>query len=93
MRRLVLFRAGSLGTAAAVLQGLVSGRPLWNPLPVGPLAVVILGLLTHALALRGDLAALWFRVPRLVQGAAYGVVIVLVGLFSTQSTRFIYFQF
>jgi hypothetical protein len=32
-------------------------------------------------------------VPRPVQGAVYGIVIVLIGLFSAQSGRFIYFQF
>jgi D-alanyl-lipoteichoic acid acyltransferase DltB (MBOAT superfamily) len=89
----VLFRAGSLEAAAALLHGLVAGRPLAGPFPIAVLALVLLGAATHGLALRVDLAAGWRRVPRLVQGAVYGVVVVLVGLFSAQTQRFIYFQF
>ena len=89
----VLFRAGSLDTAGAIMHGLVAGRPLWGALPLGALGLVAVGLLTHALAERQDLVDVWARVPRPAQGAIYGLVIVLVGVFSTRSTRFIYFQF
>ena len=89
----VLFRAGSLEMVGAIFAGLVSGRPLWGPFPIGQVALIGVGLATHALALRSDLERLWFRMPRVAQGAAYGLVIVLVGLFSARSGRFIYFQF
>jgi D-alanyl-lipoteichoic acid acyltransferase DltB (MBOAT superfamily) len=88
----VLFRAGSLATAGAMLAGLFSGRGLWEAFPVGTLAVLAVGVATHLFA-RQDLNVLWFRVPRVVQGAVYGVVIVMVGLLSAHSGRFIYFQF
>jgi alginate O-acetyltransferase complex protein AlgI len=89
----VLFRARSVATATALVRGLFSGRPLWSTFPVGPLALVLVGLATHALATRGGLPALWGRLPRVAQGAAYGVIIMLIGIFSGQSSRFIYFQF
>jgi D-alanyl-lipoteichoic acid acyltransferase DltB (MBOAT superfamily) len=89
----VLFRAGSLATAGAIFAGLFSGRMLWEALPLGTLALIAVGAVTHVLALRQDMEGTWFRFPRVVQGAVYGVVIVLVGLFSAHSGRFIYFQF
>ncbi len=89
----VLFRAGTLEAAGHVLSGLWSSRPLAAPLPVGTILLVLIGLATHGVALRWDLHHLWRRVPRVVQGAVYGVVIVLLGLFSSQTGRFIYFQF
>ena len=89
----VLFRAGTLDAAGHVLSGLWSGRPLAAPLPVGTILLVLIGLATHGVALRWDLHHVWGRVPRVVQGAVYGVVIVLLGLFSSQTGRFIYFQF
>jgi alginate O-acetyltransferase complex protein AlgI len=89
----VVFRAGSLATAGALLGGLFAARPLTGPLPVGVLAVLLLGFATHAMAARVELPVLWRRAPRLLQGAVYGVVVVLLGLFGAQSQGFIYFQF
>ena len=89
----VLFRAGTLTVAAEIVRGLASGGPLTEPFPVVPLAVVLLGFLTHGLALRFDLPSLWGRTPRVAQGAAYAVIVVLLGLSSVHSGRFIYFQF
>ena len=89
----VPFRAASLEDAAAFLLGMFSGRPLLHPLPVGPIALVLIGFATHGLATRIELASWWRTVPRPVQGAVYGLVVVLIGLFSAQSGRFIYFQF
>jgi alginate O-acetyltransferase complex protein AlgI len=89
----VLFRAGSLATARAVFAGLFSGRLLWDAFPIGTIAIVAVGVATHALAERENLETAWFRIPRVVQGAVYGAVLVLVGLFSAHSGRFIYFQF
>jgi len=89
----VLFRAGSVATAAAVLRQLWSGQPLPRPFPLGIVALVLLGAATHGLSLRRDLLELWRRVPLALQGAAYGLVIVLVGVFSAESGRFIYFAF
>ena len=89
----VLFRAGSLDVVAGVFGALHAYRPLAGTFPLVPLALVTVGLLTHTLALRHDLAGLWLRLPRVAQGVGYGIAIVLVGLFSAQTTRFIYFQF
>jgi D-alanyl-lipoteichoic acid acyltransferase DltB (MBOAT superfamily) len=89
----VLFRAGSLATALAFLNGLVAGRPLWDGFPLGTVALLAVGVATHALSLRWQLPALWFRVPPVLQGAVYGAVAILVGLFSARSGGFIYFQF
>jgi len=89
----VLFRAGSLADVALFFARLFSGHPLLGPLPLGPIALVLIGGATHGLALRFEMNTLWRSVPRPVQGAVYGLVIVLIGLFSAQSGRFIYFQF
>jgi alginate O-acetyltransferase complex protein AlgI len=89
----VLFRAGDLATAAGIFQGLVAARPVLGPFPVGALLVVAIGAVAHFVSLRVELPRLWSGVPRPVQGVGYAVVIVLVGLFSAQSGRFIYFQF
>jgi len=89
----VLFRAGSLADVAAFFSGLFSGRFMQGPFPLGPVVLILLGAATHGLAVRFELATVWRLVPRPLQGAAYGLVIVLIGLFSAQSGRFIYFQF
>jgi alginate O-acetyltransferase complex protein AlgI len=90
----VPFRAASFADAAVVLRGLVVGpSTLDGPFPLGPVALVILGLATHGLALRARLDHLWALLPRPVQGIAYGLVIVVVALTSSHSERFIYFQF
>jgi alginate O-acetyltransferase complex protein AlgI len=89
----VLFRAGTFENVGYVLRGLFAAVPLSGPFPVAPAVLVLLGFATHALALRADVPAVWRRVPRLVQGVAYGIAIVLIGLCSVQSQRFIYFQF
>jgi len=89
----VPFRAGSLADTAAFFAGLVDGRPLSAPLPLGTIALVLVGFATHGLALRFELDALWARFPRPVQGAAYGLVVLAVGIFSAQTGRFIYFEF
>lgn len=89
----VLFRAGTVDEFVAFFRGMVSNRPLMETVPLGPILLVLLGFLTHGLATRFELSSLWRAVPRPVQGAVYGFVIVLIGLFSAQSGRFIYFQF
>jgi len=89
----VPFRAGTLETARAVLAGMASGRGIVSPLPFGTLLILLVGVATHAFALRWDAHRAWERVPRILQGIAYGIVIFLVGLASTRSERFIYFQF
>jgi D-alanyl-lipoteichoic acid acyltransferase DltB (MBOAT superfamily) len=89
----VLFRAPSLELVRNIFSGLFSGRPMTGPMPVGAVLVIAIGILTHALAERFDPAAWWMRAPRFAQGAVMGVVIIIVGLFSAQSQRFIYFQF
>jgi alginate O-acetyltransferase complex protein AlgI len=89
----VPFRAASLADTAAFFAGLVSGRKLLGPLPLGPLLLIAIGFATHGLATRIELASWWRTVPRPVQGAVYGLVVVIIGLFSAQSGRFIYFQF
>ena len=88
----VLFRAGNLATAARILAGLRTPAPIVGTFPLVPLAIVAVGTVTHALVLR-DRVDLWQRLPRPVQGVAYGLLIVLLGLLSAQSGRFIYFQF
>jgi alginate O-acetyltransferase complex protein AlgI len=89
----VLFRAPSLETVAAIGRGLVSTRPMLDPFPLGVVLILLIGALSHGLAARLDLERRWLHAPRIVQGAALGAVIVLVGVFSAQSQRFIYFQF
>jgi hypothetical protein len=89
----VLFRAGDVATAVDVLSGLVLPRRVLGPFPVGALLVVALGLLTQLLALRVEPARVWARVPRPIRGVGFAIVAILVGLFSAQSGRFIYFQF
>ena len=89
----VLFRAGRLEVALAFFRGLVTPRVMSGPFPVAPVALVAFGCATHALALRSDRTIFWQRLPRTAQGVAYAVVLVLVGLFSAESARFIYFQF
>ncbi|MBM4244306.1 MAG: MBOAT family protein [Deltaproteobacteria bacterium] len=89
----VPFRAASLGDALAFFDGLASGRRLLHPLPVGPILLVLIGFATHGLATRLEIASWWRTVPRPVQGAAYGLVVILMALFHAQSGRFIYFQF
>lgn len=90
---LILFRAGNLDVAAAVSRGLWSGTPLPGPFPVGALALVVFGVATHALALHADLLARWRQAPLALQGAGYAAAMILVGLFSAQTGRFIYFAF
>ena len=88
----VLFRARSLPATLDMLERLFRPAPMVGPFPIATFAIVLLGVLTHALTLR-DHIDWWQRLPRPVQGVAYGTLIVLVGLLSTQSGRFIYFQF
>jgi alginate O-acetyltransferase complex protein AlgI len=89
----VVFRAPSLAVVGDVAGGLLASRPMSGPFPLGPLLLALLGVVTHLLGGARTRAVLWPRLPRPVQGAAYGLTIVLVGLFSAQSERFIYFQF
>jgi alginate O-acetyltransferase complex protein AlgI len=89
----VPFRAESLADAGALFAGLLAARPLLNPVPLGAIVVVLLGVATHGLATRIEISSAWRRVPRPVQGAVYGLVIVVIGMCSAQSGRFIYFQF
>jgi hypothetical protein len=60
---------------------------------VGALIVVAIGFLTHAMSLRVEPPQVWARVPCPIRGVGFAVVVILVGLFSAQSGRFIYFQF
>ncbi len=89
----VPFRAGSLADTVTYLERLVSFRPLADPLPLGTIAIILAGFATHGLALRLELDTLWQRIPRPLQGAAYALVIIAIGIFSVRSERFIYFQF
>ena len=90
----VPFRATSFSDAGVVLHGLVAGPDRLNaPLPLGVIAIVLLGLATHGLALQSNLEHVFGRLPRPAQGIAYGAVIVLIALTIGQSERFIYFQF
>jgi len=89
----VLFRAPSLDVVGRIFEGLTAGRPMNGPMPVGALLIIAIGVLTHALAEHLDPEAWWMRAPRFAQGAVVGAVILIVGLFSAQSQRFIYFQF
>ncbi|MBY0275540.1 MBOAT family protein [Candidatus Binatia bacterium] len=89
----VVFRAGSIADVGVYFSRMLSGTPMLGPFPVGPVVLVLLGMVTHGLAIRFELHALWRPVPRPIQGAVYGLVIVLIGMFSAQSGRFIYFQF
>jgi alginate O-acetyltransferase complex protein AlgI len=89
----VPFRAGSLALTADFLVALVREQPLLARFPLGPVLLVLIGLSTHGIALRLELAQVWRRLPRPVQGLVYGVVILAVALFSAQTQRFIYFQF
>jgi len=89
----VLFRAPSLDVFAAIVNGLGVSRPMSGPFPIGTALLVIAGFLAHQLSARIDAEMWWQRAPRFAQGAIVGVVILLVGVFSAQSQRFIYFQF
>jgi alginate O-acetyltransferase complex protein AlgI len=89
----VLFRAGTFANVAAMLRSLVVPQPLAGPFPVIPAVIVLLGFATHLLAVRADITRIWSRVPRVIQGVACGVAIVLIGLCSAESQGFIYFQF
>lgn len=90
----VPFRAATFADAGAMLRGLVGGpHGLGGPLPLAVIALVLLGALTHGLALRSRVERAWGSVPRPLQGVAYGAAIVLIALTSGQSARFIYFQF
>ena len=89
----VLFRAGDVATAADVLRGLVLPRKILGPFPVGALIVVALGAVTQVLALRVEPPRIWASIPRPIRGVGFAVVVLLLGLFSAQSGRFIYFQF
>jgi alginate O-acetyltransferase complex protein AlgI len=89
----VLFRAPDLRIAGAIFRSFRSGLPLYDPFPVGPALLVAVGLVTHALAERIDFERAWLRAPAVLQGAAYAVVVVALGLFGAQTARFIYFQF
>jgi D-alanyl-lipoteichoic acid acyltransferase DltB (MBOAT superfamily) len=89
----VVFRSPSLAAAGAFFRGLVALRPPSGPFPVGAALLILLGFATHGLGTTIALERRWPRTPPMVQGAVYGLVLVLVGLFSAQSERFIYFQF
>jgi alginate O-acetyltransferase complex protein AlgI len=89
----VFFRAPSLAVAASVFRGLASLRPPSGAFPLAPVAMILVGLGTHALAPTLRLEPAWRRLPRSVQGAAYGLLVILIGMFSVQGERFIYFQF
>lgn len=89
----MFFRAPSLEVVGEIVQGLGAARPMRGPFPIGTVLLVLGGLLAHAAAGRIDTEALWLRTPRFAQGAVVGLVILLVGVFSAQSQRFIYFQF
>jgi D-alanyl-lipoteichoic acid acyltransferase DltB (MBOAT superfamily) len=90
----VPFRATSFSDAGVVLHGLVAGPDRLNaPLPLGVVAIVLIGLATHGLALQSNLEHVFGRLPRPARGIAYGAVIVLIALTIGQSERFIYFQF
>jgi D-alanyl-lipoteichoic acid acyltransferase DltB (MBOAT superfamily) len=89
----VLFRAGSLSAAGEVVHALFAGRPASQPFPIAALAVIAIGVATHATALRIDLARAWARLPRVARGASYGFATLAIWLCSTQSDRFIYFEF
>ncbi|MBM4268076.1 MAG: MBOAT family protein [Deltaproteobacteria bacterium] len=87
------FRAGSLELTGEFLASLLRPQPLFYPFPLGPLLLVLIGFLSHGVALRVSLDQVWARFPRPVQGLVYGFVLVAVALFSAQTQRFIYFQF
>jgi alginate O-acetyltransferase complex protein AlgI len=89
----VLFRAPDLATARAIVAALWSGRPIHDPFPVGAALLVAIGFVTHVLSRRVDAERAWLRSPAVVQGAAYALVVVALGLFGAQTARFIYFQF
>jgi D-alanyl-lipoteichoic acid acyltransferase DltB (MBOAT superfamily) len=89
----VLFRSSGLQTAVDMLRGLLVPRPLDGGIPIVPIALVLVGCATHAVSLRIDVRDAWRAVPRVVQGMAYGVAVIAIGLWSAQSQRFIYFQF
>jgi hypothetical protein len=89
----VPFRAGSFANMTDFFASMAHARPLADPFPLGPILLVLVGCATHGLALRFELDHVWRTLPRPAQGIVYGVVIVLVALFSAQTERFIYFQF
>jgi alginate O-acetyltransferase complex protein AlgI len=92
----IFFRAGSLGTAAAMLEGLVGS---WGPAPLVTLPVVgaiALGIgaqyLPHAPAER--LMASFSRLRPAVQGAVLGTALLIITALGPQGVPpFIYFQF
>jgi alginate O-acetyltransferase complex protein AlgI len=92
----VLFRAGTFGVAASVLQGLVVPRPgLAAPLPdlsFGYLVGVV--LVCHALAHFGLWKQWATRLPAPVLGASYAAVFTLALVLGPGLGKaFIYFQF
>jgi hypothetical protein len=89
----VLFRAPSLGAVAAIVRGLGASRPMLEPFPLGVALIIMVGAVSHAISGRFEPEQWWLHAPRFVQGTVLGLVIVLVGVFSAQSQRFIYFQF
>ena len=89
----VVFRAGTVATLGEFLGALFTSRALRGPFPLGPVLLILIGFATHGLAIRTDLQHVWGRLPRPAQGLAYGLVIVIVSVFSAQTGRFIYFQF
>ena len=89
----VVFRSPSLAAAGDFFRGLLAVRPPSGPFPVGAALLILVGVASHALGGTIALERRWPLTPAMVQGAVYGVVLVLVGLFSAQSERFIYFQF
>jgi alginate O-acetyltransferase complex protein AlgI len=89
----VLFRAGSIDTAWRVFTAAGHAWAVGGPFPVGALALVGVGVVTHVLARRAAVVDRWLRLPLWMQGAGYGVVAALVIVFGARSGRFIYFQF
>lgn len=90
---LVVFRAPTLAAAGQFFAGLGSVRPPSGPFPVGAALLVLLGVIAHGMDPRLGLEGRWPRTPALLQGALYGVALLMIGVFSAQSERFIYFQF
>lgn len=89
----VLFRAPTLGSIGSILRGLVGNSPMSGPFPVVVAMLVVIGFILHRVTSTVDLEARWAETPRFVQGVLMGVVLLLIGVFSAQSQRFIYFQF
>lgn len=89
----VLFRAPTLATVGSIVHALGAVQPMSGPFPIGVGALIVSGFTLHALTSRIEADAYWLRAPRVVQGAILGAVLLMVGAFSAQSQRFIYFQF